>query len=165
MDHFFRILGDEINFDAVPLVLDCELDHGQSVSKITQTTADALAILHQRTGQIPWIYSRAGWVDQHLKVSALPLVYWWLAQYRYALPYPLYTPEYQSPPRLPKGVCTWQIHQTTSRGAGIGTPGAYFMDYNRYNGTKADLLGSLVQPVPQPITCPVDGLECPRIFR
>jgi GH25 family lysozyme M1 (1,4-beta-N-acetylmuramidase) len=164
MDNFFRILGDDLDLDVIPLVLDLELDHGISPIKITQVTADCLNIMHKRTGQTPWIYSRAGWVNQFLRVAALPPVFWWLAQYRYSLPYPLFTPEYPAPPTLPQGVNHWHIHQTSCRGAGIGTPGAYFMDYNRFNGTKTDFLKLLGKPAPKPIMCPVDNLECPRIF-
>ena len=165
MDNFFRILGDGADLDVVPLVLDLELDHGQTASKITQTAVDCLRIIHHRSGQTPWIYSRAGWVNLYLRITDLPPVFWWLAQYRYSWPYPLFTPEYASPPTLPNGVANWHIHQSTCRGAGIGTPGAYFMDYNRFNGSKEDFLELIGQPAQQLIACPVDGCECPRIFR
>lgn len=164
MDHFFRILG-EIDFAVVPLVLDLELDHGQTVSRITQTTVEALTILQKRTGRVPLIYSRAGWVNQFLRVSALPPVHWWLAQYRYPRPYPLYTPEYPCPPALPAGVTDWTIHQTACRGASIGAKATNYMDYNRWNGTEEDIMAFLGQSQPQPIICPVDGGECPRIFK
>jgi GH25 family lysozyme M1 (1,4-beta-N-acetylmuramidase) len=160
MDNFFRILG-EIDFSKVPLVLDLELDHGQSMSRITQCTADSVSIIHRRTGRIPILYSRAGWVNQFLNVYDLPPVDWWLAQYRWPWPYPLYTPEYPSPPALPRGVNRWLIHQSAARGKSIGAPAAHFMDYNRWNGDKAAVLSyANMQPETEPATCPLDGQPC-----
>jgi len=163
MDNFFRILGD-IDFAQVPLVLDLELHHNQTVSRITQCVADSVRIMQQRTGQIPLIYSRSGWINQYVRVEDLPPVHWWLAQYRYAWPYPLYTPEYPSPPTLPAGVKTWTLHQTSCRGDSIGAKAMYYMDYNRWNGTKADVLNFIGAKPQQPLTCPIDGADCCRIF-
>ncbi len=159
MDNFFRILG-EIDFQTVPLVLDLELDHGQTVSKITQTTAECVSILTKRAGRIPIIYSRALWVNQFLRVTALPPVHWWLAQYRYAWPYPLYTPEYPCPPALPIGVTTWLIHQTASRGQSIGAAAMHYMDHNRFNGSEKDLNDFIGKFQPIPVTCPLDDQPC-----
>jgi GH25 family lysozyme M1 (1,4-beta-N-acetylmuramidase) len=164
MDNFFRILGD-IDFNKVPLVLDLELDHGQTVSTITQTTANSINIITKRTGKVPFIYSRAGWVNQYLKVSALPPVFWWLAQYRYSLPYPLYTPEYDCPPTLPAGVYSWAVHQTAMRGKSIGAKAMHYMDYNRWNGTKADVLKFIGEIPSKPIICPIDYKPCCRLVR
>lgn len=160
MDNFFRILG-EIDFSTVPLVLDLELDHGQTVGRITQTTADCLRILTSRTGRTPIIYSRAEWVNRFLRAAALPPAYWWLAQYRFSLPFPLYTPEYPSPPTLPGGVTTWDFHQTSQRGKSIGAAAMHYMDYNRFNGSEEGLraFAGLVEP-PTPVTCPLDDQPC-----
>jgi GH25 family lysozyme M1 (1,4-beta-N-acetylmuramidase) len=169
MDNFFRILGD-IDLTQVPLVLDLELDHGQSPRRITDTAAKAINIITERTHQQPFIYSRASWINQFLIVSDLPPVYWWLAQYRWPRPYPLYTPEYPSPPTLPAGVTTsmhsssWTVHQTANRGASIGARAMHYMDYNRWNGTKADLLAFIGQQPKTPIKCPIDNQPCNRIF-
>ena len=159
MDNFFRILG-EIDFYAVPLVLDLEIDHGQPPTRITDTTAKSITIIANRTGCIPIIYSRALWVNQFLRVKDLPPVYWWLAQYRYSWPYPLYTPEYPCPPTLPLGVSTWHFHQTSQRGQSIGTEAMRYMDYNRFNGSDEDLKAFIGLPDPQPVTCPLDDLPC-----
>ena len=93
MDNFFRILG-EADLSRTPLVLDLELDHGYSPARITATTLEACRIIQERSGRTPVLYSRAGWVDQYLRVADLPPVDWWLAQYRWPWPYPLYTPEH-----------------------------------------------------------------------
>jgi len=162
MDNFLRILGSA-DLSCVPLVLDLELDHGQSVSRITQCTARSLKIIADRSGRTPIIYSRAGWVNQFLKVRDLPPVHWWLAQYRWPLPYPFYTPEHPCPPALPAGVTSWLAHQTASRGASIGAKAAYFMDYNRWNGSKADVL-DFVGKHQEPVICPLDGEVCPVKF-
>ncbi len=164
MDNFFRILGD-VDFNKVPLVLDLELDHGQTVNTITGCTAKSINIITKRTGRIPFIYSRANWVNRYLKAAALPPVYWWLAQYRYSLPYPLYTPEYESPPTLPAGVRSWTVHQTAMRGKSIGAKAMHYMDYNRWNGTKADVLAHINEQPQQPLICPLDSQPCPRLTR
>ena len=163
MDNFFRILG-AADLEKVPLILDLELHHNQTVNTITHCTVEAVKIITQRTGRIPFIYSRASWVNQYLKVSDLPPVHWWLAQYRWSLPYPLYTPEYESPPAMPAGVSTWTIHQTASRGASIGAKAMHYMDYNRWNGTKLDVYNFIGQPYHEPFICPVDHQPCPRLF-
>ena len=163
MDNFFRIMG-EIDFTVTPLVLDLELHHGQTVTTITRTTAECVRILTSRTGRIPIIYSRTTWVNQYLHVPSLPPVHWWLAQYRCALPWPAYTPEYPSPPNpLPRGVTTWLMHQTANRGKSIGAAAMHFMDYNRFNGSKADLLMFVGLPQQEPVICPLDGLPCAAV--
>ncbi len=165
MDNFFRIVGD-IDYSITPLVLDLELDHGQTVTTITKTTADSVKIITNRTGRIPLIYSRTSWVNQFLHVPSLPPVHWWLAQYRWPVPAPLYTPEYPCPPNpLPRGVPAWLIHQTASRGKSIGAAAMRFMDYNRFNGSKIDLLKFIGIKPQEPIICPIDRHLCPRLMR
>ena len=163
MDNLFRILGD-VDLDQIPLVLDCELHHNQTASRITSCISSCVAILTKRTGRIPLIYSRAGWINQYVHVSHLPPVFWWLAQYRYSYPYPLSTPEYKSPPTLPRGVTSWTIHQTASRGRSIGAAAMYYMDYNRWNGTEKDALAFIGKTPQVALTCPIDKQPCPRLF-
>lgn len=163
MDNLFRILG-EADLEQTPLVLDLELDHDQTVSRITQCTTGAVNILKMRTGRTPIIYSRTSWINQHLQVCDLPPVHWWLAQYRRPLPYPLYTSEYPSPPDpLPRGVSSWLVHQTGSRSRSIGGA-SHYMDTNRWNGSKRDVLNFVHLQSPQPLTCPVDHQPCTRLF-
>lgn len=159
MDNLFRILGSA-DLGRTPLVLDLELDHGQSPRRITNTTAACCRIIQARTGRTPVLYSRAGWVNQYLRVGELPEVNWWLAQYRWPRPYPLFTPEYDPPPTLPRGVSQWLIHQTAARGASIGARAAHFMDYNRWNGDRAAVL-AYVGETSNRVTCPLDGQVCP----
>ena len=162
MDNFFRILGPT-DFTLTPLVLDLELDHGQTVSKITQTTTQSIGIIASRTGQIPLIYSRATWVDRFLRVADLPPVFWWLANYLWPRPYPLYTPEHPGPPLIPKGVTAWHIHQTADRAKSIGAKAMHYMDYNRFNGDTVDFYNLIGFNQPKPLPCPIDGQPCPRI--
>ena len=159
MDNFFRILG-EADLSQTPLVLDLELDHGYSTARITATTLEACRIMQARSGRRPVLYSRAGWVDQYLRVADLPPVDWWLAQYRWPWPYPLYTPEHTCPPALPRGVTDWLIHQTAARGASIGAKAMYYMDYNRWNGSEVDLMAYFGR-TPQTVLCPLDQQVCP----
>ncbi len=138
------------------LALDLELSHGYDKSKITDTVLQCLNYLRENTGRYPVIYSRASWVNQFLDVSRLPKLDWWLAGYRKRLPEPLYTPEATPPPALPKGVDNWLIHQTCERGNGreVGV-GSYYVDQNRWNGTRAELdayfgRAETGQPEPEP---------------
>ncbi len=162
MDNLFRILGG-VDLSCTPLVLDLELDHGQTRERISAATCECCQILRSRTGRTPILYSRAGWVNQFLNIDSLPPVHWWLAQYRWPWLYPMHTPEYPCPPALPVGVSSWLVHQTACRGASIGARAAYFMDYNRWNGTKGDVLDFIGNP-PQPVICPLDGEVCPVKF-
>jgi GH25 family lysozyme M1 (1,4-beta-N-acetylmuramidase) len=159
MDNFFRILGSA-DLARTPLVVDLELDHGQSRARITATTAESCRLILERTGRMPILYSRAGWVDQFLRVSDLPPVHWWLAQYRWPWPYPLTTPEHACPPALPTGVSNWLVHQTASRGASIGAKAAHFMDYDRWNGTEKDVL-AYIGGETRKVICPLDQQVCP----
>jgi len=132
-DSWFRtITPADWNHDRI--VLDNEVAHDNSPGKITETTIDLLNICRSRTGRYPMIYSRATWVNPHMIVSWLPKgIDWWLAQYLWPRPYPLYTPEHPGPPDLPVGVSDWLIHQTAERGKSIGTKAMHYMDYNRWN--------------------------------
>jgi hypothetical protein len=133
-DNLFRISDELADWEHDRIALDNELDHSQSPQRITDATNEFLEICESRTGFWPMIYSRANWVDQFMIVSEIPsFIQWWLANYRWPLPYPLYTPEKDPPPILPKGVTQWLVHQTASRGASIGAPANHFMDYNRWN--------------------------------
>jgi len=138
MEHFLNIVKPEANDR---LVLDMELDHGQTKAKITYTLLTCMELLRENTGRYPIIYSRALWVDQFLDVSRLPLVtLWWLANYYKPNPAPQYTPEYPPPPLLPKGVDSWFMHQTSEKGNGsaVGVVSRY-VDTNRFNGTLDEL--------------------------
>jgi len=81
MDNFLRIVG-EADLADVRLVLDMELSHDCTQARITETLNACLRILERRTGRLPIVYSRAGWVDENLCVADLPKLDWWLAQYR-----------------------------------------------------------------------------------
>ena len=136
------------------LVLDVELDHGQTKTKITDTLVQCLEYVKAQTGRYPIVYSRAGWINQFVDVSQLPEVDWWLANYLKALPYPLYTPEKNPPPLLPRGVTNWLIHQTCEKGNGAEYGVAsHYVDLDRWNGSSDDILayfGLTDVPVPEP---------------
>lgn len=154
-DNLFRIVQGDWEHDRI--VLDLELDHGYNKYTITKCTNQFLEICRSETGRYPIIYSRAGWVDTHLNTKDLPKVDWWLAQYYYPRPYPFYTPEKPPPPRLPLHVTDWLICQTGEKCKGIGTPGAYYMDHNRWNGGVLPVMeyfGHGEIPTPDPPTPP-----------
>lgn len=139
MDALFKIVNGDWKHDR--LVLDLEVAADNTKSKITDTTAKCINLVEARTGKRPVLYSRASWVNQNLNVLGMPACDWWLAQYKYALPYPLYTPEASSPPALPSGVSSWLIHQTGEKysGASVGVS-SYYVDANRWNGDVHSVL-------------------------
>ncbi len=141
-DHMFRIVEPTADWTHDRLVLDLEVEHQNSQIKITDTTLKVMEICRSRTGRYPINYSRAEWINRCLVVKSLPPeTDWWLAQYFYARPYPLYTPEYPSDKlTMPKGVTRWLVHQSAERGKSIGTTAMHYMDYNRWNGSVIDVL-------------------------
>ena len=150
-DHFLYIVRP---YEEDRLVLDMELDHGYSKARITDTLLTCMELLREETGRYPIIYSRASWINQFVDVSLLPSVtLWWLANYRYPLPYPQYTPEMIPPPALPNGVDSWFMHQTAEKGNGssVGVV-SHYVDTNRFNGTQAELLAyfGLGEETPEP---------------
>lgn len=153
MQHFLNIVRP-IATDR--LVLDVELDHGQTKTKITDTLIKCLEYVREHTGRYPIVYSRASWIDQFVYVSQLPDVDWWLAHYLKALPYPQFTPEKTPPPLLPKGVTKWLIHQTCEKGNGAEYGVAsYYVDYDRWNGDDTAVLAYFgydgpIEPPPEP---------------
>lgn len=132
MDHFFRIVNP---IETDKLVLDCELAHNNSRYQITLVTNKCLEICKRRMGVYPIVYTRANWTNEHLQVSDLPILDWWLAQYWTTLKYPAFTPEQLTLPDLPKGVSKWLIKQTADHASGkaIGLA-AYYGQRDRWNG-------------------------------
>ena len=125
------------------LVLDLEKSgHGLSKAEVTRRVLVMMERIREVTGRYPALYSRKYWVQDNMLINdpRLANADWWLAYFRKALPYPLYTPEMPSPPLMPNGVNRWLFHQTCERGKGreVGV-GSYYVDQNRYNGTKAEL--------------------------
>lgn len=56
----------------------------------------------------------------------------------------------------------WRIHQTVDRAPAIGGSG-WYMDYDRWNGSRAELLAYFGREEKQTaLACPLDGLACPR---
>lgn len=125
------------------------------------------------TGRYPILYSRKYWVQDNMLLTDPRLINadWWLAYYRTALPYPLYTPEMPPPPILPTGVSKWLFHQTCEKGKGreVGV-GSYYVDQNRFNGTREQLnayfgrgthnvyLPIVTVPEPEPVEDDWNGL-------
>jgi len=159
VDNLLRIVGED-NLEEVRLVLDLELDFDLPKVRITNMLLACLELLQKHSGRLPILYSRASWVDAHLCVGDLPAVDWWLAQYCWPRPQPLYTPEYPCPPALPKGVNSWLIHQTAEKAPSIGASANKYMDYNRWNGTEKDVRRYFGKEEAR--VCPLDGQVCCR---
>ena len=156
------------------LVLDLEKSgHGLSKAEVSRRVLVMMERIREITGRYPVLYSRASWVNDNMLINDPRLINadWWLAYYRTALPYPLYTPEMPPPPILPTGVNKWLFHQTCERGKGreVGV-GSYYVDQNRFNGTKAELdayfgrgthnvyLPIITNPEPEPVEDDWNGL-------
>ena len=138
MDHFLNLVGDDLG--ELPLVLDCELAQSKSPDQIQSAIQSCASIIKIKTGRNPIIYSRATWVDNFISAKGTPPAWlndydWWLANY---LIKPI---EHPGPPLMPKGLIRERvlIHQTTDRGAGIGTEEKH-MDYNRWQYDQTHLL-------------------------
>ncbi len=139
MDSLFKMLDGRANFAFDRIALDLEVAGINPRNRITATTQKCVDICKARTGFFPIVYSRAEWINTYLSVVDLPTLDWWLATYRKPLVSPLYSPEHDGPPYLPKGVSTYLIHQTGDRCKSIGGV-SHYMDYNRWNGEKGDVL-------------------------
>ena len=156
------------------LVLDLEKSgHGLSKAEVSRRVLVMMERIKEVTGRYPILYSRAYWVKDNMLITDPRLINadWWLAYYRTALPYPLYTPEMPPPPLLPVGVSKWLFHQTCDRGNGreVGV-GSYYVDQNRFNGTRAELddffgrgtnnvyLPIITNPEPEPVEDDWNGL-------
>ena len=146
------------------LVLDLEKSgHGLTKAEVSRRVLVMMERIKEVTGRYPILYSRKYWVQDNMLLTDPRLINadWWLAYYRTALPYPLYTPEMPPPPLMPNGVSKWLIHQTCERGKGSEAGvGSYYVDQNRFNGTREELdayfgRGEVVQPEPEP---PVEKL-------
>lgn len=155
------------------LVLDLERSgHGLSKAEVSRRVLVMMERIKEVTGRYPILYSRKYWVQDNMLLTDPRLINadWWLAYYRTALPYPLYTPEMPPPPILPTGVNKWLFHQTCEKGKGreVGV-GSYYVDQNRFNGTRAELdayfgrgnnvyLPIVTVPEPEPVEDDWNGL-------
>lgn len=137
MDNLFNTVGSDTG--ELPLVLDVELDHKQSPDKIQSNILKSAAIIEERTGRKPIIYSRASWVNPFITANRTPPGWlndydWWLAHYLRS------GSEHPGPPALPKGLVSERllIHQTSDHGPAIGAE-SKMMDYNRWQYDEAHL--------------------------
>ena len=155
------------------LVLDLEKSgHGLSRAEVTRRVLVMMERIKEVTGRYPILYSRKYWVQDNMLLTDSRLINadWWLAYYRTALPYPLFTPEMPPPPLLPNGVSKWLFHQTCERGKGreVGV-GSYYVDQNRFNGTREELDAYFghtedePEPEPEPEP-PVEKLFDARVY-
>lgn len=156
------------------LVLDLERSgHGLSKAEVSRRVLVMMERIKEVTGRYPILYSRKYWVQDNMLLTDPRLINadWWLAYYRTALPYPLYTPEMPPPPLMPTGINRWLFHQTCEKGKGkeVGV-GSYYVDQNRFNGTKEELdayfgrgthnvyLPIVTVPEPEPVEDDWNGL-------
>ena len=142
------------------LCLDLELAGSFDRNTITLGSLKAINRLAELTGRFPLIYSRASWMNEHLIMSMLPKLDYWLAQYKYKLPWPLFTTEFDSLlMKIPNDVEKSQIviHQGTDKGSGkLYGAQSHYLDYDRFLGTQTQLLewfglSEHTEPEPEPV--------------
>jgi len=121
------------------LVLDMENHMGLSKKQVTDWLIGALEYLKEKTGRYPIVYSRAQWLDTYVEVARLPKnLDYWLADY--LLPPPGgYAKEQTPPPRMPKGVSRWLVHQTGDKLPPLFNCASKVLDYDRWNGSDDDV--------------------------
>lgn len=134
-DNWFEALENP-NWSHDRLVIDSELDHNQSKTRITDATNELGEICRSRTGMMPLLYSRRYWMLDHYDIYSLNKEFLlWLAQYRWPADFPAYTDEYEPPPQT-YGLTgfQWLVHQTGDHCKPIGVTGnKHYQDYNRWN--------------------------------
>jgi GH25 family lysozyme M1 (1,4-beta-N-acetylmuramidase) len=144
------------------LVLDAENNGGLDKYAMTLRLKDALEIVKLRTGRYPIVYSRASWMNSNLIMSHLPVVDYWLAQYRFANPYPFFTEPYPSDKiTIPAGVSREQVkfHQSSEKGNGKRRGAqSYYIDLDTYIGTEDGLaayFGAAIVPDEHEVYLPI----------
>jgi GH25 family lysozyme M1 (1,4-beta-N-acetylmuramidase) len=138
------------------LVLDVENNGGLSRADLTRKVVEAVEIIYARSGRYPILYSRSSWLNSNINVGDLPKLDYWLAQYRFALPYPMFTDMYPTDKiAAPNGIERKQIkfHQGSERGNGKRRGAqSYYIDTNAFIGTQAELeayFGLASEPQPE----------------
>jgi GH25 family lysozyme M1 (1,4-beta-N-acetylmuramidase) len=135
VENCFKNIGNQADWKHDVIAIDAELDHNQSKGRITYALNEFGRLCKVETGILPILYSRYYWLIEHTNISDLDNFEMWLAQYLFARPYPLYTPEYAPPPKhfADRG---WKVHQGSSKGKGddVGVLGKHYVDHNRWNG-------------------------------
>lgn len=155
-DNIMRVVDPIADWKHDRIVLDLELHHNQTKRKITDTTKDLALRCHSATGHYPLLYARALWLNQYTYPQEFVNYDLWMAQYLWARPFPLFTPERQPPPDLPIGHTKWLIHQTGDKADSkpFGVDRKYYIDTNRWNGgpeVVAKYFGyENLLPIPEP---------------
>ena len=148
----FDVVGVDVGEG--PLVLDVELDHGQSRTKITDCVDEMVRIIYGSTGRFPAIYTRPGWVQAHMEPTLFfEKVWWWMATYTYSGMEHNGVGVKSASARAGVPEDRVVIHQTSSKGQG-NTFGmeSRDLDYDRWWGTDAQLAEffNLTPTPPQP---------------
>lgn len=120
------------------LVIDNELHHNQSRSRITYAVNTYGEILKAETGRLPFHYMRYFWLRDHTILADLLDFPDWYAQYLRAIPGIRYRKEYPCPPNPTIPGKVWGVHQSAERGdpRPFGVTGKQVIDYDRWNGGK-----------------------------
>lgn len=140
------------------LVLDVENNGGLSRADLTRKVVEAVEIIYARSGRYPILYSRASFLNSNVNVGDLPKLDYWLAQYRYPLPYPFFTEPYPTEKLvMPYGVRPEQVkfHQSSEKGNGRRRGAqSYYIDLDTFLGTEDGLaayFGAAIVPEPEPL--------------
>lgn len=159
-DNIMAALGNDPG--ELPVTLDAELHHNLPRATITRTIRQLADIIIARTNRKPILYTRATWADLYLYSDAFDDLQWWLATYLKVPLFSKYANEHPGPPLLPTGISSYLIHQTGDKMPPIcSTTTKATQDYDRWNGTEADMLqyvyGSAGIPE-EPVVTPIKPL-------
>jgi GH25 family lysozyme M1 (1,4-beta-N-acetylmuramidase) len=148
---FLSVVGEDIGEG--PLVIDAELDHGQSPKVISDCIGDMVTALFGATGKYPVIYTRPGWVRQFMEPrSWFDKVWWWMATYTFSGVEHNGTGVKEA--SIAAGVPANRvvIHQTSHKGKGsaFGVESGD-LDYDRWWGTPAQLAEFFSLPTQPPV--------------
>ena len=165
VDNLFAAL-DKVLLPTDKIVLDVELDHGISKTNITNSVLKHADLCKKRTGEYPILYSRAIWLNQFTFPMEFTHLKLWTAQYLNKRPLAKYAnemiPSQDHPILLPTGFNNYLIHQTGHETPPFcSTTTKSYQDYDRWNGTKADVRAFFgVANVPDvPDVDPLDEIE------
>jgi GH25 family lysozyme M1 (1,4-beta-N-acetylmuramidase) len=144
------------------IVLDIENSGGKSRSELTSLVNEAVDMVKEYTGRYPLLYSRASFLNAYVNVADLPKLDYWLAQYRFANPYPFFTEPYPSDKiTIPAGVSREQVkfHQGSERGNGRRRGAqSYYIDLDTFLGTEDGLaayFGAAIVPEEHSVYLPI----------
>lgn len=153
VDNIDRAVGEDFDVDHDRVVIDAELDHGQTRATITGAIDRMANEIKKRFWHLPLLYSRPYWLNEHTHGVTLNYLETWLAQYLTKMIWQRYAREHPGPVMLPAGFTRPAlIHQTGDKCQPFcATTTKQYQDYNRARDRAAlRAFFGYAAPAPQP---------------